>query len=96
MSLNEDRELDSVDSEDAAKKYALHIRDTALMLARIRAVKAPDVDEANARLMAAAPEMLEALQKLVDAATGRSTQAYLEHELRSARAAIAKATGGKA
>lgn len=47
------------------------------------------VQEANARLIAAAPELLEALQELLE------VQAELDAEIaeRKARAAIAKATG---
>ena len=51
-------------------------------------------DEANARLIAAAPELLAALKSLVDdfeRIIGRPIEA--EHE---AKAAIAKATGGAA
>lgn len=53
-----------------------------------------DEDEANARLIAAAPELLEALKVLadyVDECTGDNECRPLEN----ARAAIAKATGGE-
>lgn len=45
--------------------------------------------EANARLIAAAPEMLEALRALIEPTYSRKTAE------RKARAAIAKATGGQ-
>lgn len=45
------------------------------------------MSEANAHLIAAAPELLEALQKAVN------RQGFSNYELISARAAIAKATG---
>ena len=53
---------------------------------------------ANARLIAAAPEMLEALQAIADEADGTgkpySCDSYLpRHFIEKARAAIAKATG---
>ena len=48
--------------------------------------------EANARLIAAAPDLLEALRSLLDALPSATTHPAI----RSARAAIAKATGGAA
>lgn len=50
---------------------------------------------ANARLIAAAPEMLEALQEIVAAADGDWWE-QLDATLEKSRAAIAKATGGAA
>lgn len=52
------------------------------------------IDElrANARLISAAPEMLDALQEIVAAADG-SGLAQLDATLADARSAIAKATG---
>ena len=50
---------------------------------------------ANARLIAAAPEMLVALQEIVAAADGDGWS-QLDATLAKARAAIAKATGGAA
>lgn len=47
---------------------------------------------ANARLIAAAPEMLEALEEIVSAADGDGWS-QLDADLRKARAAIAKAKG---
>ena len=50
--------------------------------------------EANARLIAAAPDLLEALKEIVSAADGDGWN-QLDAGLRKARAAIAKATGVK-
>ena len=52
-------------------------------------------NEANARLIASAPELLEALEEIVSAADGDGWS-HLDADLRKARAAIAKATGGDA
>jgi len=53
---------------------------------------------ANARLIAAAPDLLEALQKMVerfgDFAPGKPFEFPGDHPVSIARAAIAKATGG--
>lgn len=49
--------------------------------------------EANARLVAAAPDLLEALEEIVSAADGDGWKP-LDANLIKARAAIAKATGG--
>lgn len=55
------------------------------------------IDElrANARIIAAAPDLLEALQEIVAAADGEGW-AQLDATLANARAAITKATGGAA
>ena len=50
---------------------------------------------ANARLIAAAPELLEALKEIVDAADGAGWE-QLDPSFKKARAAIAKATGEQA
>ena len=49
----------------------------------------------DARLIAAAPDLLEALEEIVSAADGDGWS-QLDADLRKARAAIAKATGGDA
>ena len=51
----------------------------------------PGRTEANARLIAAAPEMLEALHLLVAGIEGGVSETFIP--LKKARAAIAKATG---
>ena len=48
--------------------------------------------KANARLIAAAPDLLEALKEIVDAADGAGWE-QLDPSFKKARAAIAKATG---
>ena len=50
--------------------------------------------EPNARLIAAAPDLLDALEEIVSAADGDGWS-QLDADLRKARLAIAKATGGK-
>lgn len=51
-----------------------------------------DQDEANARLISAAPELIEALKNLYDAVTDeRADAAFLLAAQEAARAAIAKA-----
>jgi hypothetical protein len=74
---------------------------------RLIAEAAPHIDsdseEANARLIAAAPELLEALVGLMrvmpvlpaDAKTVRGIEQQYDAAHRAARAAIAKATGDK-
>jgi hypothetical protein len=59
-----------------------------------------DQDIANARLIAAAPELLEALkvaekklEELENAVSGGDDEVYVEGAILTARAAIAKATG---
>lgn len=54
-----------------------------------------DEDEANARLIAAAPDLLEALKDMLDGHEDACT-GYGEGAADKARAAIAKATGGEA
>ena len=51
--------------------------------------------KANARLIAAAPDLLEALKEIVDAADGAGWE-QLDPSFKKARAAIAKATGEQA
>ena len=60
-------------------------------------VEYEDEEKANARLMASAPDLLEALQGLAtgDFGAGGWTDA-MEAYAQKARAAITKATGGKA
>lgn len=51
--------------------------------------------KANARLISAAPELLDALKEIIDAADGGGWKA-IDPSFGKARAAIAKATGGAA
>ena len=62
---------------------------------RLADINGPQYDhqEANARLIAAAPELLEALQFLADVA--RSTRGFSPMALKQADRAIAKATDGE-
>lgn len=54
----------------------------------------PDEDEANARLIAAGPDLLEALESIMDSATdGRPNPEWLNERLVPAAAAIRKARG---
>lgn len=55
-------------------------------------VDGSDEAQANARLIASAPELLEALKEIVDAADGDGWN-QLDASFKKARAAIAKATG---
>lgn len=52
--------------------------------------------EANARLIAAAPDLLEALQSLVDMDVAYQRGPKVAEAIENARASIAKATGGAA
>lgn len=53
-------------------------------------------NKANARLIAAAPELLEALQAIVKSLVDQDDEGMIEHaqQMIDARVAIAKATGG--
>jgi hypothetical protein len=55
--------------------------------------KRMETSEANARLIAAAPELLEALKSVIAWLDAPDESAFSDSEL--ARAAIAKATGGE-
>lgn len=57
--------------------------------------KPADENDANARLIAAAPELLEALEMVVNIATHpKATKADIKRIAEEARAALAKAKGG--
>lgn len=55
----------------------------------------PDKDDYDARLIAAAPELLEALQGLVKAVSDGYSEGIYADQMIAARAAIAKALGEK-
>lgn len=58
----------------------------------------PQMREANARLIAAAPDLLEALKKIVKSLADQDDEGMIEHVylMIKARAAITKATGEEA
>lgn len=56
----------------------------------------PEIAEANARLIAAAPEMLEALYQYVSDLRYPPTGDSIQRRIKRAEAVIAKATGGAA
>jgi len=53
-----------------------------------------ETSEANARLIAAAPDLLEALKSVIAWLDAPDESAFSDSQLALARAAIAKATGG--
>jgi hypothetical protein len=67
----------------------VHIVAAGAAIARVMAMRSDGCGEANARLIAAAPDLLEALQAVID--HGSMTGADWASD--KARAAIAKATG---
>lgn len=53
----------------------------------------PEREYANARLIAAAPDLLEALKGMLSRTDGQAIYNFMEPQREAARAAIAKATG---
>lgn len=80
----------SVDESNAIVGEKLD--DHPIWLRPVIARFATGVRPADARLMAAAPDLLEALQEILDAADGSGWD-QLDATLRTARAAVSKATG---
>lgn len=80
--------------------YTPHYSDVATLIAETVNDERKSIQEANARLIAAAPELLEALKMGVAETMdyiklNNLTGAENNHWIVKARAAIAKATGGK-
>jgi hypothetical protein len=67
-------------------------------IAIIDTVTGDEVSHANARLIAAAPDLLNALQAIVKSLTDQDDEGMIEHaqQMIDARSAIAKATGEQA
>jgi hypothetical protein len=65
---------------------------SGIVLARVRTATAEPGDE-NARLIAAAPDLLKALQDLIDMDVAYQRGPKVEQAVENARAAIARATG---
>ncbi len=59
----------------------------------VASINPESVNDANANLIAAAPELLEALQKMFLAGQKQNWNERYESEMNAARAAIAKALG---
>jgi hypothetical protein len=72
--------------------YTPHFSDVATLIAETCSGELVQIQEANARLIAAAPELLEALEVIIKSVDAGSA-AILTHLQRVAREAIAKATG---
>ena len=80
----------SVDPEEDATRYATPIASGAAFARR----RAAGEHAANLQLIAAAPELLEACQSIVDSLEGGQTEPH--EAIAAVRSAIAKATGGAA
>ena len=67
-------------------------------IAVIDTVTGDEVSQENARLIAAAPDLLNALQAIVKSLAGQDDEGMIEHaqQMIDARSAIAKATGEQA
>jgi len=68
------------------------VTDNDSLICSLSGLRGPGYTQANARLIAAAPELLEALRGLLNALPSATTHPAIS----AARAAIAKATGEKA
>jgi len=78
---------------EAADAWHIHTRDGG-WVATVDIDGTPDGAAADARLIAAAPDLLEALQDIVDYRGGAENALVDEYVLSRVEAAIAKATGG--
>jgi hypothetical protein len=76
-------------------RFTRYITDLAAhVVAEVKPVQGDDlVEVANARLIAVAPELLEALEHLLPIADKNAETSFGRDALRIARATIAKATG---
>lgn len=77
------------------KGHGLYVdSSTAGSICKLAEKRISEQDEANARLIAASPELLEALESILDSATdGRPLPEWLCERLVPASAAIRKAKG---
>ena len=73
--------------------YTPHYSDVATLIAETVNDERRSIQEANARLIAAAPELLEALKRIEFAFSPLAKDCTLANLIDEARAAIAKATG---
>jgi len=81
-------------------RYTPHYSDVATLIAETVSDERRSIQEANARLIAAAPDLLEALKDVCTQLLGWGVSTDPEHPdrvaLRNAESAIAKATGEQA
>lgn len=74
--------------------YTPHYSDVATLIAETVSDERRSIQEANASLIATAPELLEALKKMEFAFSPFASDCTLANLIDQSRAVIAKATGG--